>query len=338
MNYSLILEHAFDVTARRRALWILGFLWAVVGGCGGGPGGTSGYTYGGGRGGNRPAGQVPEALRRFGERLSEVSPERWIGLAMGLACVALVLAVVFTIARYVLQAGIFRSLDQLDADGREPTVRGSWREGWHRRTWRPFLQNVGVNILFAVAAILALLPVLVPAIAAAAATGARGWTPVTVLGGVGAGCYCCLWLIALFVAANVVGVLKQLWWRAALLDDRDLIAAMEDGWRLARANPRPLLGMWLVMFVVGIVWGLVTVGLVVGFGLLTALLAGGPAWLIYRATQGLAWPLVWGVPVGILTFAVPLLLAAGLYMVFQASVWTQVYRALAGPAAVVDRP
>ena len=327
MNHFQIVQRAVEVTARNRALWVLGFVWALVGGCGGGGGGGgagSGFSSDGGD----PGGTLPQALEPLRDRLATVAPEQWVGLAVALVCLALFLAVVMTVARYVLQAGVFRSLDQLAAFGRRPTVAGGWREGWHRRTWRPLLQNLLVDIPLAVLTILTLLPAALPLLVLLTADGGGG------LGGAAAvfgACYCCLWLVALVVVANAVGVLKQLWWRAALLDDEGFLAAMGTGWRLARANVRDLFGMWLVMVLAGIVWAVVYVVLVVGFGLLAALVAGGPALLLHRATEGLLWPLVWGVPAGLLTFAAPLVLASGLYLVFQASVWTQVYRHLAGP-------
>jgi hypothetical protein len=326
VNHIEIVQRALEVTARNRALWVLGFIWALVGGCGGGGGGSAGSGFSSDGGGGGAA--LPQALEPLRDRLAAVTPEQWVGLAVALGCLALFLAVVMTVARYVLQAGIFRSLDHLAAFGRRPTVAGGWREGWHRRTWRPLLQNLLVDIPLAVLTILALLPAILPLIVVLAAEGGGG------LGGaaaVFAGCYCCLWLVAVVVVANVVGVLKHLWWRAALLDDEGFLTAMGTGWRLARANVRDLFGMWLVMVLAGVVWAVAYVMLVIAFGVLAALVAGGPALLLYRATEGLLWPLVWGVPAGVLAFAAPLVLASGLYLVFQASVWTQVYRHLAGP-------
>lgn len=342
MNYSLILEHALEVTARHRALWVLGFLWALVGGCGGGGGGSGFNLGGGGSGGGGSSGstdfEVPEAMRQMGERLGQLSPAQWIGIAVGAACVVLALAIISTVARYVLQAGIFRSLDQLDAVGLEPTVRGAWTEGWNRRTVRLVLQDLAVGLGMLALVLITLLPMVIPVIFIAASADSNGLGPVGALGVMGLVSYCCLWVIALIVISNVVEVLQQLWWRYAVLDDQDFIAAVQLGIRLGRSRARPLVGMWLVMLLVGLLWMLVSLGLVVGFGLLTALVAGGPAWLLYHNTDGLTWPLVWGIPVGVLTFIVPLVFAAGLYLVFQASVWTQVFRQLAGgaPAAALE--
>jgi hypothetical protein len=86
----------------------------------------------------------------------------------------------------------------------------------------------------------------------------------------------------------------------------------------------------LVLFAVGVVWFVIMLAVLAACGLLTALVAGVPAYLLYHATQSLLLPLVWAVPVGALTFVVPIVLATGLYQVFRASVWNQVYRQLAG--------
>ena len=90
-----------------------------------------------------------------------------------------------------------------------------------------------------------------------------------------------------------------------------------------------------------ILWAVVGIVLVILFGAITAIVAGLPAYLLWQSTQHLLWPLVYGIPVGIVTFAVPVVFVGGLYLIFDASVWTQVYRQLGDmprPAFDPDAP
>jgi hypothetical protein len=337
MDHVRILERAVEVVRRHRALWILGFLWALVGG-GGGFG--SGFPNIGGnfRWEMDEGDFVAPWGDRFGhanalDRFRDLDPMAIAGI-LALACLAaLLVAIVVTVARYVLQAGIFRSLDRLDREEVEPTVRTAWREGWHRRTWRPFLQNLIVGIPLAVVSVLLLLPALSPLLLLASdADGAKA------LGIVMAGGLCLGWLLLVIGAGIVVGVLQHLWWRAAVLDDMGFLDAIGHAWRLARGNVGSLGIMWLLMFGAQILWMVIGIVLLVLFGALTAVVAGIPAYLLWQSTHALLWPLVYGIPVGLVTLGVPVLLAGGLYLVFDASVWTQVYRALTGAARPVFAP
>ncbi len=163
MDHIGIVKNALQTTIRYRALWILGFLWALTGGgmSGGGSGNVSsnagsksGYTF-----------DVTD-LEKLGIDPAlfttvSVAIMSWIILA---CCCLFLLAVLITIVRYVLQAGIYRSLAQLEYQDVVPTVRGAFREGWHRRTWRMFFQNLLVFIAAFVVLVLLALMVAVPVI------------------------------------------------------------------------------------------------------------------------------------------------------------------------------
>ena len=149
MDHIGILKHALETTLRHRALWILGLLWALVGG---GSGGFSGNFGNIGNFGNRSSYRFHG--HDFSSLAANFNPAVLLGFLALFCGLLLLLAVIAAIARYVLQAGIYRSLDQLHQAGTEPTVRGAWREGWHRRTWRLFFQNLIVSIPLVIGAIL----------------------------------------------------------------------------------------------------------------------------------------------------------------------------------------
>jgi len=316
MDHVGILKNAFHTTVRYRALWVLGLLWALAGGGGSGfnfPGSGSGYRFNEGSMPGRPFGAPPPNI---GMILSLVA------LACGLF---LILIVVTTVVRYALQAGIYRSLHALAGEGATPTVRKGFREGWNRRTWRLFLQDLLVGIPLALAGFLALALALSPLLLLMAHNSvAKAIGIATSVGLV------LLWVLLLVVTATVVGVLSQLWWRAAAVGDENTVGAIRTGWRLARHNLGDVAVMWLLMLGAGLLWGLLMIPTVLVLVVVTGLVAAGPGVLLYQATDSLIPALLWGVPVGLVLFVLPLVFLSGLYLVFQASVWNQVYEQLVG--------
>ncbi len=308
MDHVGILKNAFRTTLRYRALWVLGFIWALVGGGNFGGGG-------GGGGGNNFEGKPGNM------NLPHFDPGLIFGLIMLLCCLALVVGIITAVVRYVVQAGVYRTLAEIETAGVRPTVRGGWRQGWHRRTWRLFGQNLLIGIPLVLAFILLFLLAASPLLLLASDNDAA-----KVLG-VALTVLLALVVIAVFVVVVVVvGVLEQFWWREAVLGDRDAITAIRSAWRLARANLRDVVIMWLLMFGVGLLSGLLMIPIILFVIALVAALAGGPGWLIYKATESLGAALLWGIPVGFVLFVVPLAFVGGLYLIFQASVWNQVYR------------
>ncbi len=325
MDHVGILKNAFHTTWRYRALWILGFLWALVGGTGAGygfPGSTSNYNFGGRRPQNLP----------FGGDLGAN-----IGLVVGLLVLAcgmfLILGILALVLRYTLQAGVYRSLHALDAEGVAPGVKRGIREGWNRRTWRVVLQDLLVGILMALASLLTLALALSPLLLLIADN--RAVKAVGIAAAVGLGL---VWLLLFIIAATAVSVLSQLWWRAAVVGDETALDAIGSGWRLARRYLGDVAIIWLLMLGAGLLWGLIMIPVMLLLGGLAAVFAAGPGFLIYQTTHAV-WPaLLWGVPVGLVIFVVPLVFLGGLYLIFQASVWNQVYDQLRARIASSNAP
>lgn len=323
MDHIAIVERAIRTTLRHRALWVLGTLWALMGGCGG---------AGGGSGGGPQFNMSGDEDAAFREAIKEVpflagiAPETLVGLAMAACCAAFALLLITTVARYVLQAGIFRSLDELYSGGSEPGVKSAWREGWNRRTWRLWLQNLVVDIPFAIIAIISALLLLLPGILLLFATsdGEPAALGIVAIVGLFFG-----WLLLLIVAGSVVSVLKELWWREAVVGDESFLTAIQRGFRLARDNVSDLAVMWLIMVAATLIWGGIVFAVFIASVLLGLGLAGVPAWaLVQSGREALA--AIYGVPVGLIVVFLPVLVAGGLFLVFEAAVWTQVYQVLVG--------
>jgi hypothetical protein len=313
MDHVGIIKHAVQTTLRHRSLWVLGFLWALVGG---GGGFSSNF------------GNVSTAWP--GEPMTwtpELAP--WLAVVLVIVLAFLcVLIPIFIFLSYVLWAGIARVLDALYTRSVTPTVGAGFREGWHRRTWRLFLLNlvvyVPLTLVFLATLLVAASPLLLLLVQDDVAT------LVGVVMAIGLLIPTILVWIAVFA---VVGVLAQFWWRAVVLDDHTVTAALRYGWELVRRRPRDVVIMWLLMFGVNLLLGVV---FFVIFGLaggLALVVAGVPAWLLSRLTDNMVPALLLGIPVGFVVLMLPLLFVTGLYLIFQTAVWNEVYRVIAGEAA-----
>lgn len=313
MDHIGILKHAVQTTLRHRSLWVLGFLWALVGGSGGFGGnfGNLGTTWTG-----EPTAWSPE-----------LTPWLMVGLFvfLGLFCV---LVPVLVVLNYVLWAGIYRVLDAWHTRQIPPTVAAGLREGWHRRTWRLFLLNLVVYVPLALAFLLSLLMAASPLLLLLVQE-----EVATVIGVVMTIALFIPTLLVWTVVFAVVGVLGQFWWRAVVLDDYPITMALRHGWELVRGRLRDVVIMWLLMFGAGLLWGMVVFIVFALAAGLALVVAGGPAWLLYRLTDSPVPAVLWGMPVGFVVLMLPSLFITGLYAVFQAAVWNEVYRVIAGDAA-----
>lgn len=315
MDHIVIIKKAAHITFRYRALWILGFLWALVGGGGGGGGSAS--TRGSanfGSGSNNwhfDKGTLPDIF---------ANPAAIIGWIILLCGFLFILALVAAIGRYVLQAGIYRSLHKLDQEGESPSVREAFVQGWHRRTWRLFLQNLVISIPTVLALLLLLAlaasPLLLLLANNDAAKGIGIISAVVLIIG---------WIMVAVVVTAAIGILKQFWWRAAVVGDQDTFSAIYSSWRLVRANLGDVIIMWLLMLGIGILFGLVAIPLMLVLFALAGAIAGLPAYMLYQATESIIPALIWAIPTALIIVVIPMAFIKGLYLVFQASVWNQTY-------------
>jgi hypothetical protein len=316
MDQIAIVEQAVRNTMRHRALWVLGFLWALVGGCGGGVYGPTFQVDG------DWVSDYADAPHLFGEPVSVGSI---VGLIL-LSCLALTaLIVVTTVAKYVLHAGIFRSLYQLHTEGAAPSVRSAWREGWHRRTWRLFFQNLVVDVPFVFLIFAGLVAAVVPVLVVTGVMAGKELLPLGIVAMLG---MLFAYVLVIIAVGTVLTVLKQFWWREAVIGDYQFLTAIREGWNLVRANVGDIAVMWLVMLGANIIWGAVVFMVLLLAGLLTLGVVVLPGVAIFQAS-GLWLALGYGIPAGFITFFVPITFAGGLYLVFSADVWNQVYEQLA---------
>lgn len=316
MNYSALIKRAFQVTWRYKVLWVFGILLALT--SGGGGGGGSNFQFPGRNG----TGGMPSVWG-----MPNIPGETWAAIAIACCCVLLVLLVVGTIMRYVATAALFRMVDQIEAGGDAPTWRQGFRLGWSGRTLRLFLLDLLVGIVF-----FAVIVVLI-ALAAAPLLGllvddevVKGLSIAMTVG------LALLVILILVVAGVIVSVLLQFWQREIVLADRTVGQALASGFHMVRSRLGNVAAMWLLMCGIGLGYGILFFLVFIPLILLAASVGAGLGYALYWATRSIAWALIAGLPPFLIIMLVPTTFVHGIYMVFQSSTWTLVYRQITGGA------
>ena len=314
MNYSRLINRAFQITWRYKVLWIFGILLALTSGGGGGGGGGSG--------GNRTT--MPTLPSQF-PTLGAPEWQLISGLILLCCCIFLILMVVGTIVRYVARAGLYRSVDQIEETGVAPKWREAFRLGWSNRSFRMWLLDLIVGIPFVIAAILLVLLGATPLLLLAVDSSA-----VKALGVIATIGLELLILLLIMIAAFALGLLGQFWAREIALADRSVGQALAMGYAAVRSRLKDSVLTWLMLFGLGLAYGLVSIALVFilgGIGLAVGFGIGLP---LYAMTKSVGWSVAMGLLPFIAILAVPLIFVQGLWLTFESSAWTLAYREIAG--------
>jgi hypothetical protein len=323
MDITSILKRSFQITRAHRALWVFGILLALASG-------------GGGYGGN-VANLVTDRADRLGRPFQGdslmIGPAEILLFVAGLLCVVLILAVVGAIVYYVSETALYRLVDELEGTGARPTARRGFRLGWDRRALRLFLIDLVVGIPLVVGVtfliLLALAPLLLLTVEGTAARAVGvGLTVLLLL----------LVALAIIVVAVAVSLLSQFWHREAAIAGKGVLDAIRGGVALVRARPRDALAMLLVMFGIGLGWGVVLIPVVLALAALAFLVGGLPAFLVHQVTQAPVVAFLVGVPIGLIVFLVPLVFLSGLYITFTTTAWTLAYRDLKARSTPAPAP
>lgn len=313
MNYSHLINRAFQITWRHKVLWIFGILLALTsGGSGGG---------GGGSGGN---GSMPSLPSQF----PVLGPAEWqmiSALILVCCCIFLVAIVIGTIVRYVARAALYRAVDQIEEMGVAPKWREAFRLGWSNRSFRMWLLDLIVGIPFFIVAMMLLLlgatPLLLLTVDNSAAKA---------LGVIAAIGLELLILLLIMVAASALGLLGQFWSREIALADRSVGQALAMGYAVVRSRLKDSALTWLMLFGLGLAYGMASIVLVfilVGIGLAVGFGIGLP---LYAVTKSVGWAVAMGMLPFIAILAVPLIFVQGLWLTFESSAWTLAYREISG--------
>ena len=314
MDHLRILKRAFAITTTYRALWIFGIILAVtMGGRGGGSGGN-------GRGDGTPG---------FPTMSPELVNSLLIAGAVAL-CVALLVVIIVIIARNVSETALIRMVDQHERTGQKLTVRQGFRLGWTRAALRLFLLDLVIGLAALITFLLLLLVAASPLLV---------WltdsVPARVLGTVVAVALIIVLVFFAIVVSITLSLLKNLWHRAIVLEERNVNDAVRRGWQLLRQRLGDVVVMGLILFALGLAFAFVLIPVVFLLFAVAAIVGGLPALLVYGLTSlvaqgytpGIAAAII-GVPIFIVVIAVPLAVLGGLAETFQSSTWTRTYREL----------
>ena len=324
MNHIKILRRALDITVNYRALWIFGFLLAL----------TTGSGLGSGGGGNNSSSSTNAAPPFNGQNPFgglAIPPEvanMWLGIAVGLACLILVLIVVGTIVRYVSETALIRMIDEHEKSGERLTVRQGFRLGWSRRAWKMFLMDLLVGLGF-IAVFLLLL--------ALAALPLSVWltpsAPLHVIGSIISGGLILLLVFAAIVAALAVTLVLIFARRACALENPGVRASLRRGYAMVKQRLSDVILMGVMMFGIELLLGLATLLAMLVVIIAAVLVAGLPALaagtIAGLFTQGATpWIVaaVVGAPIFLIAVIIPGALIGDWKQVFSGSVWTLTYR------------
>ena len=341
MDHLKILKRAGQITWLYRALWVFGIILALTTAGGSAAGGGGSGRGGGNNGGESsmlPRVEVPAPVVSVWNdvRVTEVSvaelnlPGWVIAVAVGGACLLLILMVLGVIGRYISETALIRMVDEYEGSGREYTIRQGFRLGWSRSAWRLFLIDLLVMLPVVLAFLflfaLSLSPLLLLA---------TGQTVAGVAGVVTAiGFFFVVVVLAILVAV-MLAMLVQFYRRTSVLDGQDVIDSIRQGYAMVRRHLKDVGIMWLLMIGVRLAWSILLVPavfvLIAAGGLLgglAALAIGGLVNLF--AASNAAWTagLVAGGLVFLPVFFLPLVFLSGLYETFKSSTWTLTFREL----------
>jgi len=296
VDYTGTLKRAWQITWRHKALWVFGFLLSLFSG-GGGSGSGRGmqYTFEG------------------GDRLAPGWIMTLVVLVLLFVLVVIVLSIVIGYLSHGALIGMVREVEETG----QTSVASGWRMG------RPYILRLfGIDLVLGIpAAIVAIVLVaigLAPLLLLLARN--EGATVLAIVLTVGL----MLGVIALLIVMSLVlSLLRELAFRQGVLGGKGVVNSIRDGYRLARTNLKHVGVMWLLLAIIGLVWGAILIPLGLGVFAVSA----APAFATYTASQSqLA-----GILVGLL-FAIPgmlvLSLLGGVYQAFQSAVWTLTYREL----------
>ncbi|MHB0856591.1 MAG: DUF7544 domain-containing protein [Anaerolineae bacterium] len=328
MEYGRIINRAASITWRHKILWIFGIALTLFSGGTGGGGVQRSFDSGD----TQALGQAFPFLNGQMPNWEAIWP-----ILLGILGIVLVFGIVWTIVgvivRYTSEGALIGMVDEVEAT-ETTSFRGGLNRGW-QRLLRLFaidlLIGVGTALVVVALVLLAILGGgLIAALAAMLSQAGEGAGTLGIILGVLAGIVGVLLLIAIALALSAaVTLLREYAFRASVLDHMGVFDSLGAAWRMARANLKESLLMWLLLGLIGLVIGLVTIPIaILALGLIAA-----PAAALYALTESGALAALIAVPI-LLAFILVAIAVSGVVRTFVSAVWTLVYRELRAPRPV----
>lgn len=352
IDVTKVLKRAWNILWSYRALWVIGMVLALTTASATSRGSSSAWredTSGWQPGENLPLPTRDEIRQAWEEMRLEINqefswgritPDEWntfLWIMIGLAALLIVVGVAMMVARYTSEVAVIRMVDEYERTDQKISLRQGLRYGWSRTAWRLFL----INLLVMLPVVLLILGGLVLGGIILYIVFADG----SLLGTMGIVAMIGLVFVLLFLGI-IVGVvmmlLRELFWRACVLENVGVRQSIRLGWDMLRQNWKSVGLVWLVMIAVRIAWAIamllaffitipvliltILVGLVVGG--LPALLVGGVTSLFLGGPLPWIVGVIFGLPLFLVVAFSPLVFFRGLELVYNSTVWTLTYREL----------
>ena len=263
MDYGEVLSKAWEITWKFKVLWIFGILAACSTGRGSNFNFNNSYQTGGnGFSGSTP--NLPPALMDGLYRLSHLLENPtflWKLVASVLAVVCVIILVEIFLGT-MGRIGLIKGSAEADAGAAKLTFGGLWREStpyFWRVFWLSFLIGTPVVVIFIgiVFAAITILTMSVGALGSAPALSGGGSNGSALLILIPLLCVICLLSCVVFILAIILGFISTQAERAIVLENRSILDGFRRGWEVLTKNFGPILLIWLVTVVIGVVAGIV---------------------------------------------------------------------------------
>ncbi len=230
MDYGKVFTRAWKIIWKFKVLWIFGILAGCGqgGGGGGGGGGNSGFQFSGDQG-NMPS-EINRYFFKFERFFNNIDPWQIAAIIGGLILFILIMAFIMTALSTIGRVGIVQGAVQAEEGVSRLTFSGLFTSG-KPFFWRVFALNLIMGFIFLIIVLIILAPVI-------------GLTILTA----GIGAFCLIPLICLLVPLGwLVSVVMEQANIALVIEDLDIIAAIQRGWAVFRENIGVMVIMSLIL-------------------------------------------------------------------------------------------
>ena len=249
-------------------------------------------------------------------------------LIIVLACLGILFAIVFTIARYVSETALYRMVNRHEDDETKYSFKEGFRLGWSKSAFNLFLMDLIVSlasfIIFALLMLVAAIPLL-------------SWLVendvIRTIGTVASASFGLLVLFLAILTSIALGLILQFARRVCVLENRGIIEALQEGFNLVRSRLGDSVIMGLILFGIGLAFGIIMIPVVIILVFLAAILGGLPGllayWIASMVLEGAAPYIIAGIiamPLFLLVVIVPSSIIGGIFETFKSSVWTLTFR------------
>jgi hypothetical protein len=322
MDYVAILQRAFRITIKYRALWIFGFFLALCSpsvniSSNGGSSDSGGNQSGNGF--DKGDFDIPF------ESIPMPDVDIWMivmGIVAAVLCLIFILVVIGIIVRAVTRTALIGMVDQIE-ETEATTIRDGWRFGWSKRAWTVFLVSfiiiAPLIVIFGAWLLLSLVPLMLLFLE----NDVLLYSGIAVSSGL-----MLLWILAVIIVSIVASPFLELGWRYAALRQMDVVDSLKAAYALIRQNLQEVAITVLLLMGMIIVWFLISIILFIIVMLLGVVVGGIPSLIAFLITQSWWAAMLVGIVPFMIVVIVPLVFAKGLYLTLRSAVWTLTFREL----------